>query len=114
MYREAVADLDTHVGRQRSRGGRRGEVDLAESPLADETIQPIGPAALIAIEGREDRSGWDRRRLLTELRDESRHHGRNLQRSSRSAQGPPLMSERGRDPSCRFWVVSAVAPAATR
>src|SRR6058998_1435695 len=46
---DPVADLDADLRRERSSGGRRGNVDLAEAALADKTVQAVSPTRFIAV-----------------------------------------------------------------
>src|SRR5213593_4037582 len=46
--RDPVADLDADPRRKRSSRGRRGNVNLAEAPFADETVQAVSPTRFIA------------------------------------------------------------------
>ena len=65
--REALADLDAHLlGQPVPRSGRR-EIDLAEAAFADQPVEPIGAAALVAVRGRKRRLRRRRRRSVAAL-----------------------------------------------
>jgi len=53
--RDAVADLDAHLRREPGRGRRCREVDLAETALADESIETIGATGFRAVRTRYGR-----------------------------------------------------------